>query len=99
MGKRDRVIRGGWRHGITGVIDVSVDDPSATSSLFYKSVLERKAGDQNEREAINRRRQKSKNFQPQFVSELALGVQTTTLINFGVSDELKRSFSLHKNPE
>jgi len=26
-------------------------------------------------------------------------MQTTTLINFGISDEFKRSMSLHKNPE
>jgi len=60
LGKRDRVIKGGWIHGITGIENVAVEAPNATQSIFYREVLDKKVIQLREREAINRRRQKSK---------------------------------------
>lgn len=38
FGKRDRIIKNGWRHGIVGVEDPDSSNPS----VFYKDTLEKK---------------------------------------------------------
>ncbi|CDW71374.1 UNKNOWN [Stylonychia lemnae] len=59
VGKRERLLKNGWRHGIVGVENSgTVGDQS--QSVFYKEATLKKLGEQQEREAINRRR--SKNF-------------------------------------
>ena len=35
MGKRDRVIKAGWRHGVTGIEDADV----SCGSVFYDEAL------------------------------------------------------------
>lgn len=52
MGKRDRVISKGWRHGILGVDDAD----SGQSQVFYKSARIEKEGSQMNKDAINKRR-------------------------------------------
>jgi len=56
LGRRDKLIRTGWRHGITGVEDPSDQNPS----VFYKNSLEEKHRQQLERDKINERRSRSK---------------------------------------
>ncbi len=56
FGKRNRIIKNGWRHGIVGV-----EDPdSPTPSVFYQEALERKNKIYHDKEVINVRRSKSK---------------------------------------
>ena len=38
IGRRDRQIKGGWRHGITGIDNAD----SATTSVFYQDVKKAK---------------------------------------------------------
>ena len=52
LGKRNRIISHGWRHGITGQDDA--DSPQA--QMFYQSAKLDKERAQAERDAINRRR-------------------------------------------
>jgi hypothetical protein len=58
LGRRDKLIRAGWRHGITGVEDPSDPNPS----VFYKNALEEKHRLQLEKDKINNRRTRSKFF-------------------------------------
>lgn len=63
FGKRDRIIKNGWRHGIFGV-----EDPDNTNpSVFYKESLEKKNLMYHEREVINNRRSKSKRLSTSFL--------------------------------
>lgn len=57
FGKRDRLIRMGWRHGILGVEDADATD---AKSLFYESAKEAKAEKQRERDFINSHRKDRK---------------------------------------
>jgi len=52
-GKRDRLIRVGWRHGILGVEDADATD---SQSVFYDSAKIEKAEKQRERNIINSHR-------------------------------------------
>jgi len=52
LGKRDRIIREGWRHGIVGVDDAD----SATTQVFYQTQKERKTSMAHDKDAINHRR-------------------------------------------
>jgi hypothetical protein len=56
MGKRDRVIKGGWRHGVTGIEDADVN----SGSVFYDEALQQKLASARNKDEINRRRLKSK---------------------------------------
>jgi hypothetical protein len=58
FGKRDRIIKNGWRHGIFGV-----EDPDSTNpSVFYKETLDKRNLSQHEKQTINVKRSKSKSF-------------------------------------
>lgn len=58
FGKRDRIIKNGWRHGIFGV-----EDPDSTNpSVFYQETLEKKNKMLHDKEVINVRRSKSKSI-------------------------------------
>jgi hypothetical protein len=57
FGKRDRIFKGGWRHGILGVEDA---DSKYESSVFYKEQKEHRDHANKEKEAINAYRKKSK---------------------------------------
>lgn len=54
FGKRDRIFKAGWRHGIVGVDDA--DSPN--TSIFYKEQHDLKLHQQKEKDAINNYRQK-----------------------------------------
>ncbi len=56
FGKRDRIIKNGWRHGIVGVEDPDSSNPS----VFYQQALEKKNKIHHDKEIINARRSKSK---------------------------------------
>jgi len=62
LGRRDKMIRGGWRHGITGV-----EDPSDNPSVFYQEKLLEKRKEQQEKDIINSRRLKGKSCGSNFV--------------------------------
>ena len=56
FGKRDRIIKNGWRHGIFGV-----EDPDSTNpSVFYRESLDKRNQSNHEKEVINVKRSKSK---------------------------------------
>ena len=55
FGKRDRIMKGGWRHGVFGVEDPDSPNPS----IFYKDSNESKNKAQHEKETININRSKS----------------------------------------
>ena len=52
MGRRDRIISKGWRHGILGVDDADSGD----TQVFYKSARIEKEGFKMSKDAINKRR-------------------------------------------
>lgn len=54
FGKRDRIFKGGWRHGITGVEDADSDN----GSVFYKEHHDLKMQLQHEKDLINRHRKR-----------------------------------------
>ena len=56
MGKRDRVLSQGWRHGIHGVDDADSSNPQ----VFYQTAKESKDKAALDKELINRRRTKRK---------------------------------------
>ena len=49
MGQRDRTIKGGWRHGITGIENAD----SENISVFYKDIKAEKDRIKNHKEGIN----------------------------------------------
>lgn len=55
FGKRDRIFKGGWRHGILGVEDA---DQLVESSVFYKEQKQQRQHLNKEKEAINNYRKK-----------------------------------------
>jgi hypothetical protein len=52
MGRRERTIKGGWRHGITGIDNAD----SSNTSVFYQDSKALKANAQSERDIINNKR-------------------------------------------
>jgi hypothetical protein len=52
LGRRDRIIKNAWRHGITGMDNAD----SANSSIFYKDLKARKDFQQSEKDTINGKR-------------------------------------------
>ena len=56
MGRRERLIKSGWRHGIVGVDDA--DSPE--TQVFYQSARNDKQNLQQNKDVINNRRQKRK---------------------------------------
>jgi hypothetical protein len=46
-------MKGGWRHGVTGVENVTLDLGNATQSVFYKDIMNQKQQEVKEKEAIN----------------------------------------------
>ena len=56
LGKRDRIIRTGWRHGIVGVDDAD----SESTQVFYQSSRQQKNFSLADKDMINKRRQKRK---------------------------------------
>ena len=56
LGRRDRLLRTGWRHGILGIDDA--DSDSAT--VFYATTNSEKKTVAEQKDIINKRRQKSK---------------------------------------
>lgn len=52
LGKRDRVIKNAWRHGITGMDNAD----SVNSSIFYRDLKSRKDFQQSEKDTINSKR-------------------------------------------
>lgn len=55
MGKRERTIKGGWRHGITGIDNAD----STNTSVFFKDKKNTQEAAQNERDVINNKRLQS----------------------------------------
>lgn len=85
FGKRDRLFKGGWRHGIFGVEDADAHN----SSVFYKEQHNQKEFENSEREAINLYRKK----------KLTIGLSTSEQIEFGSTDVDRRKTTIHKLPE
>ena len=85
FGKRDRIFKGGWRHGVLGVDDAD----SNTTSVFYKDTHQQKVKEQEEKQIINSRR----------LQKLKLGTATTEQIEFGSTEQPRRSTTIHKQPE
>lgn len=85
FGQRDRVFKGGWRHGIMGVEDADAHN----SSVFYKEQNEHKMHLTNEKEAINNYRKK----------HLNIGLATSQQVEFGSIDCERRRTTIHKLPE
>lgn len=56
LGKRDRVIKNAWRHGITGMDNAD----SVNSSIFYRDLKSRKDFQQSEKDTINSKRKDGK---------------------------------------
>lgn len=56
MGRRERTIKGGWRHGITGIDNAD----SSNTSVFYQENKNQKSFAQSERDFINNKRLQSK---------------------------------------
>ena len=56
LGKRNRLISHGWRHGITGQDDAD----SQEASMFYQSFKLQKEAAQEQKDMINKRRNKCK---------------------------------------
>jgi len=54
LGKRERVMKGGWRHGITGLDDAD----SNKTQVFYSEKRDMKANMDNEKNKINDYRRK-----------------------------------------
>jgi len=82
LGKRERVLKSGWRHGIVGIDDA--DSPK--TQTFYESSRDQKLSVMGEKNKINDYRMKV----------LALGMGTSDQQD--ISDPmLKRSSSLHKH--
>jgi len=59
MGRRERTIKGGWRHGITGIDNAD----SSNTSVFYQDIKALKANAQSERDIINNKRLQSLKIQ------------------------------------
>jgi hypothetical protein len=55
MGKRERTIKGGWRHGITGIDNAD----STNTSVFFKDKKKAQEAAQSERDIINQKRLQS----------------------------------------
>lgn len=57
FGKRDRLMKGAWRHGVVGIENVTIENENIDQqSVFYKDTLQKKLQDHQQREAINLRR-------------------------------------------
>ena len=56
MGRRERTIKGGWRHGITGIDNAD----SSNTSVFFRENKALKDNAQSERDIINNKRLQSK---------------------------------------
>ena len=54
LGRRERVMKGGWRHGITGIDDA--DSPKA--SIFFSEQRDAKLAEQAKKDQINQHRTK-----------------------------------------
>jgi hypothetical protein len=80
LGKRERQMKGGWRHGITGIDDAD----SGKTQVFYASSRDEKANADGEKTKINNYRGKI----------LALGMGTSMQQDVA-SENMKRSSSLH----
>ena len=52
MGKRERTLKGGWRHGITGIENSDAQAPS----VFYSGVKQAKDRIQSQKDALNNNR-------------------------------------------
>jgi hypothetical protein len=52
IGRRDRQIKGGWRHGITGIDNAD----SQHTSIFYQDAKRAKDHSMNEKSVINGKR-------------------------------------------
>ena len=85
FGKRDRIFKAGWRHGVFGVDDSN----SQQSSVFYKDSHDQRIKAQNEKDAINNNRFKN----------LAVGTATSQQIEFGSTEQQRRATTIHKQPE
>ena len=79
LGHRDRQIRGGWRHGITGIDNAD----SEYTSVFYRDNKARNDFVQSERAKINSKR----------LDTLRLGFGTSSQMPVG-SESIKRTRSL-----
>lgn len=55
LSRREKMFKGGWRHGITGV-----EDPSANPSVFYRDALLAQSRHQAAKDFINTRRRHCK---------------------------------------
>jgi hypothetical protein len=58
IGKRERLIKGGWRHGIVGVENAGLIGDEQ-QSVFFQDQTRQKQMEQESKDAINKRRQKS----------------------------------------
>ena len=56
LGRRERVIKSGWRHGVTGLDNAD----SENTSMFYKESKKEKDFYQSEKDKINNNRLQSK---------------------------------------
>ena len=57
FGKRERIMKCGWRHGIVGVEDVDTASPNSTS--FYKEQQHLREQEDKNKDIINKYREKS----------------------------------------
>lgn len=55
MGRRERTIKGGWRHGITGIDNAD----SENTSVFYQDAKKAKDFADSEKEVVNNKRLQS----------------------------------------
>ena len=55
IGRRERTIKGGWRHGITGIDNAD----SENTSIFFKEKKKMQEAAQSERDVINNKRLQS----------------------------------------
>jgi hypothetical protein len=94
LGRREKMIKGGWRHGITGV-----EDPSASSSVFYSEKQQAKIKREADKDFINNRRRECKNKNPNRFQKSISGMAHATRLNSAqIRSNVTPLFTAKANP-